>query len=77
MYTKLEVTLSWKKTTPTAKTTADQEIVDLTGKETFAKELKVKGTKVDARVVQQKKTTGFSRMSVKANLLCFGSFAAG
>ena len=47
MYTKLEVTLSWKKTTPTAKTTADQEIVDLTGKETFAKELKVKGTKVD------------------------------
>ena len=34
-------------------------------------------TKVDARVEQQKKLTGFSRMSVMANLLCFGCFAAG
>ena len=34
-------------------------------------------TKVAARVEQQKKFTGFSRMSVKANLLRFGCFAAG
>ena len=34
-------------------------------------------TEVDARVDQQKKFTGFSRMSVMANLLCFGCFAAG
>ena len=34
-------------------------------------------TKVDARVEQQKKFTGFSRMSVMENLLCFGCFAAG
>ena len=29
-------------------------------------------TKVGAHVKQQKKFTGFSRMSVMANLLCFG-----
>ena len=34
-------------------------------------------TKVDGRVEQQNKSTGFSRMSVMANLLCFGCFAAG
>ena len=34
-------------------------------------------TKVDAHVEQQKKFTGLSRMSVMANLLCFGCFAAG
>ena len=34
-------------------------------------------TKVGARVEQQKKFTGFSRMSVMANLLCFGCFTAG
>ena len=33
--------------------------------------------KVDARVEQQKKFTGFSRMFVMANLLCFGCFTAG
>ena len=32
---------------------------------------------VDARAVLWKKFTGFSRMSVMANLLCFGCFAAG
>ena len=30
-------------------------------------------TKVDARVEQQKRFTGFSRMSVMANLLCLGA----
>ena len=34
-------------------------------------------TKVDARVDKQKKFTGFSRMFVMANLLCFGCFAGG
>ena len=34
-------------------------------------------TKVGARVGQWKKLTGFSRMSVMANLLCFGCFTAG
>ena len=34
-------------------------------------------TKVDARGEQEKKFTGFSRMSVMAYLLCFGCFAAG
>ena len=34
-------------------------------------------TKVDARVKQEKKFTGFSRKSVMANLLCFECFAAG
>ena len=34
-------------------------------------------TKVGARVEQQKKFTGFSRISVMANLLCFGCFTAG
>ena len=34
-------------------------------------------TKVDARVDKQKKFTSFSRMSLMANLLCFGCFAAG
>ena len=34
-------------------------------------------TKVDASVEQQKKFTGFSHMSVMANLLRFGCFAAG
>ena len=34
-------------------------------------------TKVGARVEQHKKFTGFSRMSVMANLLCFGCFTAG
>ena len=33
--------------------------------------------KVDARIKQHKKFTGFSRMSVMANLLCFESFSAG
>ena len=33
--------------------------------------------KADARVVQQEKFTCFCRMSVMANLLCFGCFAAG
>ena len=33
-------------------------------------------TKIYARVKQQKKFTGCSRMSVMANLLCFGCFAA-
>ena len=47
--------------------------------ETFAKEVGkiIVGAKVDARVVQQKKFTGFSLMSVVANLLRFGCFAAG
>ena len=31
------------------------------------------GTKVDARVVQYKKSTGYSRMSVMANLLRLGA----
>ena len=31
----------------------------------------IAGVKVDAHVVQQKKSTGFSRMSVMANLLRF------
>ena len=34
-------------------------------------------TKVDARVDQENKFTGFSRISVMANLLCFGCIAAG
>ena len=34
-------------------------------------------TKVDAHVDKPKKFTGFYRMSVMANLLCFGCFAAG
>ena len=34
-------------------------------------------TKADARLKQQKKFTGSSRMSVMENLLCFGCFAAG
>ena len=34
-------------------------------------------TKVDAVLNNKKKFTGFSRMSVMANLLCFGCFAAG
>ena len=34
-------------------------------------------TKVDACVERWKKFTGFSRMSVMADLLCFGCFAAG
>ena len=34
-------------------------------------------TKVDTYVEQQKKFTGFSRMSAIANLLCFGCFSAG
>ena len=33
--------------------------------------------KVNASVDKQKKFTGFSCMSVMANLLCFGCFAAG
>ena len=33
-------------------------------------------TKVDVRVEQEKKFTGFSHMSVMANLLCFGCFTA-
>ena len=38
----------------------------------------IEGAKVDARVVQQKKSTGFSCMSVIwVNLLHFGCFAAG
>ena len=37
----------------------------------------IEETKVDARVEQEKKFTGFSRMSVMAILLCFGCFAAG
>ena len=37
----------------------------------------IAGTKVDARVVQQKKIAGFSHMTVTASLLCFGRFAAG
>ena len=37
----------------------------------------IAGKKVDARAKQQKKTDGFSHMSVMANLLCFGCFAAG
>ena len=49
--------------------------------ETFANEIKlvkfVAEAKVDYRVIQQKMSTGFSRMSVMANLLRFGCFAAG
>ena len=33
--------------------------------------------KANAHVAQQKKTAGFSLMSVMANLLCLGCFAAG
>ena len=35
------------------------------------------GVNAGARVIKQKKSTGFSRMSVMANLLRFGCFAAG
>ena len=44
-------------------------------KETWVSKV-IAETKVDARVGQQKKFTGFSRMSVMANLLCFGCFTA-
>ena len=57
----------------------EQGIIDCKGLETFAKEPKltkfVAGVKVDAFVVQQKKSTGFCHMSVIANLLHLGCFS--
>ena len=59
----------------------DQGIIDMNRNGNFRKGTCVSRliaeTKVDARVEQQKKFTGFSRMSVMANLLCFECFAAG
>ena len=60
---------------------AVQEIIDPAGSETFGKEpelvkllRELKSTPVS---YNKKKNAGFSRMSVMANLLCFGSFDAG
>ena len=59
----------------------DQGIIDSTGTENFVKEPQVckilVGAKVDACALQEKRSAGFSRMSVMADLLCFGCFAAG
>ena len=52
-----------------------QGIVDSTGMETFAKEPKL--AELLRELKSTKTTAGFSHMSVMANLLCFGSFAAG
>ena len=61
--------------------TYDQRIIDMNRNGNFCKATRVSKViaknKVDARVDKQKKSTGFSRMSVMANLLCFGCFAAG
>ena len=60
--------------------TKNQGIVDMSGNGNFCKGTCVSKvnaeTKVDARVDKQK-FTGFSRMFVMENLLCFGCVAAG
>ena len=61
--------------------TFNQGIIDMNRNGNFCKgtcfSKVIAEIKVDARVDRQKKFTGFSRMSVMANLLCFECFAAG
>ena len=53
-----------------------QGIIDMTSKGTCVSKV-IAETKIDACVNKQKKFTGFSRMSVMENLLCFECFAVG
>ena len=59
----------------------EQGVIVITGTETFAKEPKLekllRRLKSTPVLNNKKKFTGFSPLSVMANLLCFGCFAAG